>query len=475
LSVRSKKMAPSSRESRSGLAKRPDKDSDPNMVRIPSGSNVFLMNDRGFGLHRRAILAGLGASGALSLLPAFAWAAESASLALTAKAGTVALRPGQAASPAWGLEPSLAPVRIRRGATLDLALANELPVPVTFSWRGLRQVPTMEPMAMLAAGARARSAVPVSQAGTGLCDLRLLADGAAAPARPLPVIVEESEAVNVDRDEVFLVEDWRVTATGAALPPGIDPKDAETLFTVNGAARADISVRTHQRIRLRIINGCQRAVIAVKVADIDVRVMAIDGQPAEPFSARNGAVVLPSGGRADVFIDAPPMPGATKAILLHDGTAARPVGNLIVANEPPIRPNPLPPAAPLPSNGLPNRLDLKSATRVELPLDGPDWTSPQKFSNSVAPAFQAKAGRTVVLALANRAPIPTVFHLHGHSFRLLDRLDDGWKPYWLDTLALEPGQTERIAFAAETAGRFLLESIAADWAAPRRVRWYDLG
>ena len=57
-----------------------------------------------------------------------------------------------------------------------------------------------------------------------------------------------------------------------------------------------------------------------------------------------------------------------------------------------------------------------------------------------------------------------MFHLHGHHFRLLDRLDDGWKPFWLDTLAVEPGQTQRIAFLAEYAGRYLIESVATDWA-----------
>ena len=78
--------------------------------------------------------------------------------------------------------------------------------------------------------------------------------------------------------------------------------------------------------------------------------------------------------------------------------------------------------------------------------------TPAKFNATAPPAFRAKAGRTVVLALTNRAAIATVFHLHGHHFRLLDRLDDGWKPFWLDTLAIEPGQTQRIAFRAEYAG-----------------------
>jgi FtsP/CotA-like multicopper oxidase with cupredoxin domain len=101
--------------------------------------------------------------------------------------------------------------------------------------------------------------------------------------------------------------------------------------------------------------------------------------------------------------------------------------------------------------------------------------APARFTDSLAPAFDAKAGRTVVLALTNRAETPVVFHLHGHHFRLLDRLDDGWKPFWLDTLAIEPGQTQRIAFSAQFAGRWLMEAVGTDWAAPRLVRWYSVG
>ena len=86
----------------------------------------------------------------------------------------------------------------------------------------------------------------------------------------------------------------------------------------------------------------------------------------------------------------------------------------------------------------------------------------------------ATPNRTVVLALKNPAPVTTVFHLHGHPFRLLDKLDDGWKPYWLDTLAIEPGQTQRVAFAATSPGPWLIESVVTDWAAPRLVRWYGV-
>jgi FtsP/CotA-like multicopper oxidase with cupredoxin domain len=163
--------------------------------------------------------------------------------------------------------------------------------------------------------------------------------------------------------------------------------------------------------------------------------------------------------------------GTTSQVLLHDGRDARAVARLRIEGEI-ARAASLTPPLPLPSNGLPTQLELKSAQRFELALAGNEWAAPAVFSTSAAPAFKVRKGRVVVLALTNRAPIATVFHLHGHHFRLLDRLDDGWKPYWLDTLAIEPGQTQRIAFAAETAGRWLIESTATDWAAPRLVRWY---
>jgi len=79
-----------------------------------------------------------------------------------------------------------------------------------------------------------------------------------------------------------------------------------------------------------------------------------------------------------------------------------------------------------------------------------------------------------VLSLTNRAQTTSVFHLHGHHFRHLDRLDDGWKPFWLDTIAIDAGQTLRIAFAAEYAGRWLLEAVEADWKAPRLIRWFSV-
>ena len=442
------------------------------MVRI-------IMADRIFRLDRRELVTGLGAAVLSPALPRIAAAQGRPSLMLQAKAGIVALRPGEANTPIWSL---LGPaperdISLRRGDELEITLANELPVAAALNWHGLDGVPAAEPLAArapLSPGAKETFVIPLRHAGTFMCDLRLLGDGQARPLPARALVVRESEPVAVDRDEVFLIEDWRLRPDGTAIAPGIDPKDTMPLYTINGLITPDIPTRTNERLRFRFINGCQRNVVALKIEGHDVRVMALDSQPAEPFLARGGALVLEPGTRVEAFIDATAPPGSSSPILLHDGKEARPVARLVASREPPLRDAALPAAPPLPSNGLPNRLDLKNALRVDLTLGGAqaEWVAPGSFASSAAPAFRVKAGRTVVLALTNRGDIPEVFHLHGHHFRLLDRLDDGWKPFWLDTLAIEPGQTQRIALSAEYPGRWLMETMATDWAAPRLLRCY---
>jgi FtsP/CotA-like multicopper oxidase with cupredoxin domain len=420
---------------------------------------------------RREVIAGLGAATVASRLPA----AAGRTPPLRALASTIALRPGGPETPTWAF--GVAKLQFGRSDRQQITFENHLPMPAVLNWRGIGGARAAEPLISqpaLAPGNDETLEIPLRYAGTFMCDVRLLGDGAARSSRPLPVIVEESQAIAVDRDELFLIEDWRLRPDGTAIAPGIDPTDTEPIYTVNGLNSLDFTARVNERLRFRFINGCQRTVIALKVEGLQVRVMALDGQPAEPFPARNGALLVAPGGRVDTFVDITSSPGSISPILLHDGKQARPIARLIASDGPPLRNAALPPALPLPSNGLPARLELKNAMRFDLVLGASQWVAPAKFAATAAPAFRAKAGRTVVLALTNRAEVTTVFHLHGHHFRLLDRLDDGWKPFWLDTLAIDPGQTERIAFAAEFVGRWLIESVGTDWAAPRLLNWYGV-
>jgi FtsP/CotA-like multicopper oxidase with cupredoxin domain len=441
------------------------------------------MADRTSGLDRRDLIAGLGATLIGPALPSRAAAAEERpALALEARTDTISLRPGQPASSIVSLArgPANGELRFSRGDQLQVDLTNQTGIPIALNWRGFDGVPACQPLlgqAPLSPQGRVSLAIPLRQAGTFMCDVRLLGDGRPPASAARALVVTEREAIAVDRDEILLFEDWRFGPDGTAIAPGINPAGTTSVPTVNRKVTQDFTVRLNERLRLRLINGFQRGVIAVKIENTEVRVMALDGQPSEPFPARNGAVVLAPGGRADVFIDATLAPGSTASILLHDGAEAHSIGRLVGSKEPLLRGTTLAPAPPLPSNGLPPRLELKGALRVDLPLSGPNsgWSAPSGFAALASPAFRARAGQTVILTLMNRAAAATVFHLHGHHFRLLDRLDDGWKPFWLDTLAIEPGQTQLIAFAAEHAGRWLMEATAADWAAPKLLRWYEVG
>lgn len=440
--------------------------------------SASVMGNRAFPLNRRRLVAGLGTSVLTLPFPALS-AVSSQPRLVQAKPGVLALRPGGPPTPVWSLLG--ADLRFKRGDGQGISFQNDLPMPFVLDWRGIDGASAAEPLLgrpPLAPGGTDTFDIPIRCAGTFLCNLGLLADRAALPVRGLPVIVDETEAPEVDRDEVMLIEDWRLRPDGTPVRPGTDPTGtAPMLYTVNGLTALELTVRANARLRFRFINSSQRNVVAIKIENHEVRVMAMDSQPAEPFTARNGALVMAPGTRVDAFVDATAPPGSSSPILLHDGNQAHLVARLVTSKEPPLRNRPLGPALPLPSNGLPGQLALKNASRFEVTLgtNTAGWMAPAAFVTTGPPAFRAKAGRTVVLTLTNRGVLPEIYHLHGHHFRLLDRLDDGWKPFWLDTLAIEAGQTERIAFAAEYPGRWLMETMATDSAAPRLVHWYSIG
>jgi FtsP/CotA-like multicopper oxidase with cupredoxin domain len=79
-----------------------------------------------------------------------------------------------------------------------------------------------------------------------------------------------------------------------------------------------------------------------------------------------------------------------------------------------------------------------------------------------------------MLAISNTSPAMRSVHVHGHHFRLLDAMDDGWKPYWLDTLPAPPGRTARIAFVADNPGKWLIEARPVDGVGAPLVTWFEV-
>ena len=69
-------------------------------------------------------------------------------------------------------------------------------------------------------------------------------------------------------------------------------------------------------------------------------------------------------------------------------------------------------------------------------------------------------------------PSPGFLSLNPYYWLVWGLFHPGYHKTDLRPLSANGPQTQRIAFLAEYAGRFLVESVATDWAAPRLVRWY---
>ena len=121
---------------------------------------------------------------------------------------------------------------------------------------------------------------------------------------------------------------------------------------------------------------------------------------------------------------------------------------------------------------LAERLDLRSAARHDAALD--TFAPLPAPLHERAPLFSVRRGRVVVLAFVNRTEHSQSIHLHGHHVRLLDRLDDGWKPYWLDTLTIAARQTDRVAFLADNPGKWLIEAQALRDSEARTGAWFTV-
>jgi FtsP/CotA-like multicopper oxidase with cupredoxin domain len=216
------------------------------------------------------------------------------------------------------------------------------------------------------------------------------------------------------------------------------------------------------------VNAASDRLITLRIDRHPMTVMAIDGQPAEPFAAREGRVTLSPGNRLDLFLDAVLTPASIAPLVLQNEGSDVPVGRLVYQDRAPVRATSRGDAKPLPPNPLPARMDFRGALRIDLALEpAPDVSLPAK------PLFSIRRGRTAQLAIRNGAAEASVLHIHGHCVRLLDALDDGWKPFWLDTVLCVPQRTTRVAFVADNPGKWLLHGSGIG-AASATFTWFEV-
>ncbi len=445
-------------------------------------------------IDRRTLLAGAGlfAAGiALPPRPAFAQDAAASDTRIRIAPGRQRLAPEPAgetevlgfAGRAGGPLP-----RLKAGQAAALSLENAGPEPVSIHWHGLRGPNALDGVAGLTGdavppGGTARLSLPEPQAGLHLARPCLPGRSGELAERGLTglLVVEEREPPPVDRDVVCLVDDVRLEADGTFSPFGrVEERSGAgrlgNALLVNGApAPLAVAVPPGGRLRLRIANGCNARSMRIGFESLRAWVIAVDGNPTETFEPLQAALPFAPGSRYDLLVEAPePGAGGRVAALIGGGVAlvtivSDPAAGTALVGLPP-------PAALQPHAQLPAEIRLERATRADIvieggarPVDGKAiytgdpaaiWTL-NGAAGEVArgkPLASVRRDTPIVLALVNRTAFPQPMHLHGHAFRLLHALDDGWEPYWLDTTIVPAGQTQRIAFVADNPGRWLVAS-----------------
>ncbi len=402
-------------------------------------------------------------------------------------------------------------LRIKKGASLAVRLTNALDAPTSLHWYGVRGQNNMDGVAGLTQ--------PAVKPGETF-DYRLTPpDGGMFWYHPLVIghtaeqvdrglsgllLVEEPDAPVVDQDLAVIIDDWRLTQEGEIIKDFnglVDISNVGRLgnwLSVNGiAAPQEIKAPAGGRIRLRFLNASNARICPLKFEQVHASVIAIDGQPCDPFDPLRRTVIMAPGSRFDMIVDIPSDENTLGTIGISLSTtlpllAIKGEGKPVSAR---------PPLVALAGNGLPPAIRLQDAQRSELVISGgmarsaadgrvPDVAQMQRQfpdrtkiwllnGGSLAgfagkPLLSVKRGTPIVLSIANRTAVSQVIHVHGHNFRLLHAFDDGWEPYFLDTLFIGEGKTALISFVADNPGKWAIRSSILEHFEGGVATWFEV-
>ena len=397
----------------------------------------------------------------------------------------------------WGYNGSVPGPEIRalQGETVEITVENGLDQATTVHWHGIRLPNAMDGVPHvtqdpIAPGGRFTYRFDLPDAGTYWYHPHLGSSEQLGRGLSGALIVEEREPVQVDREMVWLLDDWRL-GRDAQIVGGFGDMHDRThdgrignTVTLNGRLTEQLPVRAGERLRLRLVNVANARLFALEFQGHAPQVVALDGHPVTPHAPKDGQIVLGPGMRADIILDMQGKPGERFEVVdrFYRQMHYRLV-DLAYSDEPPLRDSPLNASIRLPANTVPApdlanavthrvhfgggmmsqmasaRMDGRMVGLREMFQHGLAWTvNGEAVSGHLHdPLFRLKQGQSCRMVLENDTAWFHPIHLHGHAFRVIARngqpvADDAF----LDTELLAPRETAEIAFLADNPGMWML-------------------
>ena len=314
------------------------------------------------------------------------------------------------------------------------------------------------------------------------------------------LIVDEQEPPLVDQDLVFAIDDWRLDAEQQ-----IDSKSLGSMhdwshagrmgnvITVNGRTETVFAVARGERVRLRLVNIANSRVMNLLLHEPGASVVAIDGQPVEPFAPAGGQIRLAPGQRTDVIIDMQGEPGSRSLIEVVIGEYAYEVASFAYADSPrrerllesPIRL----PENPLQRTRLPQEFQhvpmlmqggamggMRSAVYQGREMSLRELIDKRKVwaINGVAdlpeqPLISVRRGTAISLDVINDNSWPHAMHVHGHHF-IYHRTPE----FWRDTALYARGEQGSMRFIADNPGKWLIHCHMVEHMAAGMLTWFEV-
>ena len=236
---------------------------------------------------------------------------------LRARPGAARLAPpGYPETPIWGYGGGVPgpTIRLRQGERVTRRFLNELTQASTVHWHGIRIANEMDG----APGVTQDSVPPGAEfvydfvapdAGTFWYHSHERAFEQMARGLYGALVVEEPDPPPVDRDEVLLPDDWRLTEEAriheesfGALGDWSHGGRTGNWITVNGESAWTRPVAQHERLRLRLVNVANARIFSIDTRGLDGWLVALDGQPLAKIEPAAPLVLAP-GQRADFIVD----------------------------------------------------------------------------------------------------------------------------------------------------------------------------